>query len=160
MNRSSCSGSGKRRVKRQRQVLIDLYLLLPLTLQNQPPPHFPSVRGNVIIYNRTNGDTAAAARSVHTLTKTSIRNRGSFCGSWTHNHWFNSLISSYWAIMPSLVYLRLHPAGTLNDSDKCDSIKSFWNWYFNGGLWDFFLVFQVFQRIKEMCDQNYIMEKC
>ena len=155
MNRPSGSGSSKWRVKRQWQALIDLYLPLPLTLQNWPPPHFPSVRGSVIIYNRTNGDAVpaadAAARSIHTRTKISIRNRGTFCGSWTHNHFFNSLISSYWAIMSLLVYLRLHPAGTLNDSDKCDSIKSFWNWYFNGGLWEIvFLVFQVFQRIKEM----------
>ena len=52
------------------------------------------------------------------------------------------------------IYQENHPAGTSNDSDKCDTIQSFWH--------DFTMVvyekiiFKVFERNEEMCIKTNI----
>ena len=43
--------------------------------------------------------------------------------------------------------------------DKCDSIKRFWFWCYNGGLWDFFFIFQANLRNQEIVYQHNITEK-
>ena len=33
------------------------------------------------------------------------------------------------------ISVMIHPAGTSDGSDKCNTIKRFWYWFYNGGLW-------------------------
>ena len=43
--------------------------------------------------------------------------------------------------------MESHPAGTLDNSDKCGTIKSFWFCFYDGGLWElFFYYFELFER--------------
>ena len=57
----------------------------------------------------------------------------------------------------------VHPVGSSNDSDKCDSIKRFWRLfkrYYNGCPWDnFFYIFQVILKNQEIVYQHNIAEK-
>ena len=53
-----------------------------------------------------------------------------------------------------------HPTGTSNDSDKCDIIKSFWFWYYNGSLWELFGIFSsIWEKLRNMYQNLHCRKK-